>query len=345
MSEPTWAVVLSDLLDGRDLDAEASTWAMEQILGGLATPSQIAGFVVALRSKGATVDEITAFVDTMYRHAAPLAIDGRVVDIVGTGGDGARTVNISTMSAVTIAGAGIRVVKHGNRASSSQSGSADVLESLGVRLDVPVAELGRVLDEVGITFCFAPAFHPSMRFAGPTRKELGVPTVFNILGPLANPARPAAMAVGVSDIAMAPLMAGVFARRGIDALVFRGDDGLDELTTSTTSTVWTVREGEVVEETFDPSRLGIEPAEDGALTGGDADFNADVFRRVISGEKSAVRDAVLLNAAAGIAAFEAAPGLLEDRLATAMARATESIDSGSAARVLEAWIATTAEPI
>jgi anthranilate phosphoribosyltransferase len=249
------------------------------------------------------------------------------------------------MSAVTIAGAGIRVVKHGNRASSSQSGSADVLESLGVRLDVPVADLGRVLDTVGITFCFAPAFHPSMRFAGPTRKELGVPTVFNILGPLANPARPAAMAVGVSDVAMAPLMAGVFAKRGVDALVFRGDDGLDELTTSTTSRVWSVSGGVVTEETFDPARLGIAPAAAGALTGGDADFNADVFRRVIGGEKSPVRDAVLINTAAGIAAFEAGTDSLEDRLARAMERAAESIDSGSAARVLEAWITATAEPI
>ena len=342
---PTWPVVLSTLLAGTDLDTASSAWAMEQILGGEATPSQIAGFVIALRSKGATVDEITAFVETMYRHAAELTVDGRVVDIVGTGGDGARTVNISTMSAVTIAGAGIRVVKHGNRASSSQSGSADVLESLGVRLDVPVTDLGSVLDTVGITFCFAPAFHPSMRFAGPTRKELGVPTVFNILGPLANPARPAAMAVGVSDVAMAPLMAGVFAKRGIDALVFRGDDGLDELTTSTTSRVWTVGGGEVSETSFDPSRLGIAPAAPDALTGGDADFNADVFRRVIAGEKSAVRDAVLLNAAAGIAAFEASTEPLEDRMALAMTRAAESIDSGSAARVLEAWIATTAEPI
>ncbi|HUS20763.1 MAG TPA: anthranilate phosphoribosyltransferase [Aeromicrobium sp.] len=345
MAELTWPAVLSRLLGGSDLSTEASTWAMEQILGGEATPAQIAGFLVALRSKGETVDEITAFVETMYRHAAPMEVEGRVVDIVGTGGDGARTVNISTMAAVTVAGAGIRVVKHGNRASSSQSGSADVLESLGVRLDVPVSDLGKVLDAVGITFCFAPAFHPSMRFAGPTRKELGIPTTFNFLGPLANPARPAAMAVGVSDIAVAPLMAGVFARRGIDALVFRGDDGLDELTTATTSHVWTVAAGDVTEALFDPARLGIEPAGDGALTGGDADFNADVFRRVIGGEKGAVRDAVLLNAAAGIAAFEAAPDSLEDRLAHAWERAIESIDSGSAARVLEAWIAATAEAI
>ena len=345
MAELTWPAVLTRLLGGSDLSTDASTWAMEQILGGEATPAQIAGFLVALRSKGETVDEITAFVETMYRHAAPLEVEGRVVDIVGTGGDGARTVNISTMAAVTIAGAGIRVVKHGNRASSSQSGSADVLESLGVRLDVPVSDLGKVLDAVGITFCFAPAFHPSMRFAGPTRKELGIPTTFNFLGPLANPARPAAMAVGVSDIAVAPLMAGVFARRGIDALVFRGDDGLDELTTATTSHVWTVAAGGVTEESFDPARLGIEPAGDGALTGGDADFNADVFRRVIGGEKGAVRDAVLLNAAAGIAAFEAAPDSLEDRLAHGWERATESIDTGSAARVLEAWIAATAEAI
>lgn len=345
MTDLAWPGVLTTLLRGEHLADATATWAMEQILGGEATPSQIAGFLVALRAKGETVEEITAFVETMYRHAAPLTIDRRVVDIVGTGGDGARTVNISTMAAVTVAGADIPVVKHGNRASSSQSGSADVLEALGVRLDVPVADLAGVLDAVGITFCFAPAFHPSMRFAGPTRKELGIPTTFNFLGPLANPARPGAMAVGVSDPRMGELMAGVLARRGIDALVFRGDDGLDELTTATTSTVWEVAGGEVRTSTVDPRDLGIEATHPDALTGGDAEFNADVFRRVIGGEPGPVREAVVLNAAAGIAAFDAEPGSVPDRLAAALSKARTSIDSGAAARVLESWITQTAEAI
>ncbi|HSI26376.1 MAG TPA: anthranilate phosphoribosyltransferase [Aeromicrobium sp.] len=349
MTDLSWPGILSTLLRGENLPDEAATWAMEQILGGHATPSQIGGFLIALRAKGETVEEITAFVETMYRHAAPLQIDRRVVDIVGTGGDGARTVNISTMAAVTIAGAAVPVVKHGNRASSSESGSADVLEALGVRLDVPVADLAGVLDAVGITFCFAPAFHPSMRFAGPTRKELGIPTTFNFLGPLANPARPGAMAVGVSDLRMGELMAGVLAGRGIDALVFRGDDGLDELTTATTSTVWEVSGGAVRPTSLDPQELGISASEPGALTGGDAEFNADVFRRVIAGEPGPVREAVLLNAAAGIAAFDAASdsaaGSVNDRLAAALTKARTSIDSGSAARVLESWIAHTAEAI
>lgn len=345
MPEPTWSGVLSALVAGTDLDAPMAQWAMAQILAGEATPGQIGGFLTAMRAKGETVEEITALVDAMYRYAEPLTVSGRVVDIVGTGGDGARTVNISTMAAVAIAGTGIRVVKHGNRASTSQAGSADVLESLGVRLDKPVAELPQVLEAVGITFCFAPAFHPSMRFAGPIRKELGIPTTFNFLGPLANPALPSAMAVGVSDARMAPLMAGVLAKRGVDALVFRGDDGLDELSIATTSTVWVVGDGAVLRQTFDPQEVGIEVAAADALAGGDAAFNADVFRRVIGGEKGPIRDAVVLNAAAGIAAFDAEAGTLQERIAAGVEKATESIDSGSASRVLEGWITATAEAI
>ena len=342
MPELTWPAVQSALVAGTDLDAAQAEWAMSQILAGEATPGQIGGFLVGMRAKGETVEEITALVETMYRYAEPLAITGRVVDVVGTGGDGAHTVNISTMAAVTVAATGIPVVKHGNRAATSQSGSADVLEALGVRLDKPVAELPEVLAAAGITFCFAPAFHPSMRFAGPIRKELGIPTTFNFLGPLANPARPGAMAVGVSDPRMAPLMAGVLAQRGVDALVFRGDDGLDELSISTTSSVWVVNKGEVKAESFNPEPLGIAPAAADALAGGDAAFNADIFRRVMEGEAGPVRDAVVLNAAAGIAAYEAMDLPMPVRIAIALDRATKSIDSGSAAAVLDAWIAATA---
>jgi anthranilate phosphoribosyltransferase len=316
---------------------------MEEILSGSATPAQIAGFAVALRAKGETLAEMQGLVDAMYRHAAPMAVEGRAVDIVGTGGDRARTVNISTMSAVVIAGAGVPVVKHGNRAASSASGSADVLEQLGIQLEVPPLKLVEVLKTVGITFCFAPVFHASFRFTAVPRRELGIPTPFNFLGPLVNPARPDAMAVGVADARMAPIMAGVLAARGADALVFRGDDGLDEITTTTTSTVWVgdPATGDVGEQTIDPQRLGIDLSEPGALTGGDAAFNAAVFERVVDGEKSAVRDAVLLNAAAGIAAYDAAEADLHDRLAAGIEKARESIDSGSARRVLDLWATTT----
>ena len=338
-----WPDVLAALVARQDLDAASTSWAMDEILSGNATPAQIAGFAVAMRSKGETLEEMQGLVDAMYRHAEPMTVEGRVVDIVGTGGDRARTVNISTMSAVAIAGAGVRVVKHGNRAASSASGSADVLEQLGVRLDVPPPKLVEVLEKVGITFCFAPVFHASFRFAAVPRRELGIPTPFNFLGPLVNPARPDAMAVGVADARMAPIMAGVLAARGADALVFRGDDGLDEITTTTTSTVWVgdPETGQVSEDVLDPQRLGFDRSEPAALTGGDAAFNAAVFERVVDGEKSAVRDAVMLNAGAGIAAHEGGDGALEDRVAAGVERARESLDSGEARRVLDLWASTT----
>jgi anthranilate phosphoribosyltransferase len=339
----TWPEVLSTLVARQDLDAASATWAMEEILSGNATPAQIAGFAVALRAKGETLAEVQGLVDAMYRHALPFTVEGRVVDIVGTGGDLAKTVNISTMSAVVIAGAGVRVVKHGNRAASSASGAADVLEELGVRLDVPPTRLGDVLDAVGITFCFAPVFHASYRFTAVPRRELGIPTTFNFLGPLVNPAKPAASAVGVADARMGPIMAGVLGARGADAFVFRGEDGLDEITTSTTSRVWIAEgaTGTVVEDTIDPQALGFDYAPVSELTGGDPAFNAKVFERVLGGEQSAVRTAVLLNAGAAIAAHEAAAGDLESRLRAGIERARQSIDTGAATKVLENWARTT----
>ena len=340
MSESlNWPDVLSALVLGEDLDADSTAWAMEEILSGNATSAQIAGFAVALRAKGETLAEVQGLVDSMYRHATPLTVEGRVIDIVGTGGDRAKTVNISTMSAVVIAGAGARVVKHGNRASSSASGSADVLEELGVRLDVPPARIPDVLGEVGITFCFAPVFHASLRFAAVPRRELGIATTFNFLGPLTNPARPKAMAVGVADSRMMPIMAGIFAARGADALVFRGDDGLDEITTTTTTTVWIADGpgGTVSQTTLDPRTFGFELSEPDALKGGDVAFNAQVFGRILDGEKSAVRDAVLLNAASGLVAHEGVDGDLDERMTVAINRAAESIDSGAARRVLDTW--------
>lgn len=344
MSESlNWPDVLSALVLGEDLDADSTAWAMEEILSGNATSAQIAGFAVALRAKGETLAEVQGLVDSMYRHATPLTVEGRVIDIVGTGGDRAKTVNISTMSAVVIAGAGARVVKHGNRASSSASGSADVLEELGVRLDVPPARIASILDQVGITFCFAPVFHSSFRFTAVPRRELGIPTTFNFLGPLTNPARPEAMAVGVADSRMAPIMAGIFAARGADALVFRGDDGLDEITTTTTTTVWIAygSTGEVTQTALDPHSFGLTYSMPDALRGGDVAFNAKAFARILDGEKSAVRDAVLLNAAAGLIAHEGIGGDLDERMTAAIARAAESIDSGKARGVLDAWVMAT----
>ncbi|MDQ3627902.1 MAG: anthranilate phosphoribosyltransferase [Actinomycetota bacterium] len=340
-AQPAWPDVLSALVAGTDLDAGQTAWAMGEILSGQASSAQVAGFAVALRAKGETVDEVEGLVAQMYAHAAPLSIDGRIVDIVGTGGDRSRTVNISTMAAVVMAGSGARVVKHGNRAASSASGAADVLEALGVRLDVPVGSVAAVAQEAGITFCFAPVFHSSLRHAAAARRELGIATTFNFLGPLTNPARPGAQAVGVADARMAPIMAGVLARRGVDALVFRGDDGLDELTTTSTSSVWVVggADGSVTHQQVDAVELGIARATAVDLVGDDAAFNAAVFRRVLEGEQGPVRDAVLLNAAAGLAAHDGGTADLLGRLAAGLATATRSIDSGAALRCLHAWIA------
>lgn len=333
MATHTWPDVLSALVAGENLDRAATAWAMEEILSGGATAAQIAGFAVALRGKGETVAEVEGLVETMYRHAVAVEVEGRVVDIVGTGGDRARTVNISTMSAVAMAGAGAPVVKHGNRAASSASGAADVLEALGVRLDLPAERVADVLPMAGITFCFAPVFHSSLRFAAIPRRELGIATTFNILGPLTNPARPGAMAVGVADPTTAPIVAGVLARRGVDALVFRGDDGFDEITTTTTSSIWVVSGDEtksVHEQSLDPRDLDIAYSDADALRGGDAGYNAEVFRRLLEGETGAVRDAVVLNAAAGLAAHEGATDPLLDRMERAVVRVRESLDSGQA---------------
>lgn len=337
----SWPDVLNALLNGRDLTSAEAAWAMDRIMSGEASDAQIAGFMVALRAKGETVDEVTGLVESMYAHAQPLHIPGPAVDIVGTGGDRARTVNISTMSAIVVAGAGAKVVKHGNRAASSASGASDVLEKLGINLDLPTDRVAKVAEDTGITFCFAAKFHPAMRFAAPARRDLGVPTSFNILGPLTNPARVGASAVGCFDTRMAGLIAGVLARRGSCALVFRGDDGLDELTVTATSQVWVVRDGKVEQESFDPRDVGMELVPIEALRGADAAYNADVARRLLAGETGPVRDAVLLNSAAALVALEGADGPLTERIAAGVVRAAESIDSGAAARTLERWAAAT----
>ncbi|MFI9120942.1 anthranilate phosphoribosyltransferase [Streptomyces bikiniensis] len=334
----SWPVVLDGLLTGRDQSAEDTAWAMDRILRGEATDAQIAGFAVALRAKGETVEEISGLVRTMYEHANTIEVPGPSVDIVGTGGDGAKTVNISTMSAMVVAGTGAKVVKHGNRAASSASGASDVLEKLGVNLELTPRRVAEVAEEAGITFCFAVRFHPALRHVAAARKELGIRTTFNFLGPLTNPARVRAQATGVADARMAPIMAGVLAERGSSALVFRGDDGLDELTTTATSRVWVVRDGSVWEEAFDPRDVGIDLVPVEALRGADASYNADVARRLLAGETGPVRDAVLLNSAAALTALAPGDGTLVEQIRAGIAEAAEAIDSGAARRALERWI-------
>ncbi|MEV5571167.1 anthranilate phosphoribosyltransferase [Spirillospora sp. NPDC052269] len=336
----TWPALLNALLDGVSLSSAETAWAMDQIMSGEATDVQIAGFAVALRAKGETVAEVGGLAEGMMAHATPIRVPGRFADLVGTGGDRAHTVNISTMAAMVAAAAGVKVVKHGNRAASSSCGAADLLEELGVAIDLPPAATARVAEEVGITFCFAPLYHPALRYAARTRRELRTPTVFNFLGPLTNPARPTSQAVGVFHPRMAPVMAGVFAERGCSSLVFRGDDGLDELTTTGTSSVWVVRDGTVTETIFDPADLDIPPARPEDLRGADAAYNGKVARRVLAGEAGPVRDMVLLNAAALIAAYEGAPapGELTGTLGTAFGRAAQAVDSGAASGLLERWV-------
>ena len=342
--EFSWPTVLGPLLRGEDLDAEATAWAMGVIMSGEATSAQIAGFAVALRAKGETVAEVEGLTRAMYAKATPIVVPGRTVDIVGSGGDRAHTVNISTMAAMVVAAAGATVVKHGNRAASSSCGAADLLEELGLRLDLPPADVARLAGEVGITFCFAPLFHPELRHAAGARRELGVPTAFNFLGPLANPARPAAAAVGVADPRMAEVTAGVLADRGVSALVFRGDDGLDELTTTTTSSVWLVRNGTVERTSVDPTELGIAAADPAALRGGAPAFNAQVARAFLGGEPGPVRDAVLLNAAAALVAHASVEEPLLDQLSAALTRATAAVDSGAAQDLVRRWIEASRAP-
>ncbi|WP_028636014.1 anthranilate phosphoribosyltransferase [Nocardioides sp. URHA0032] len=337
----SWPEVLTALVGGSDLSAAQAAWAMGEILAGEATPSQIAGFAVALRAKGETSEEVTGLAAAMLARANPIEVPGRLLDVVGTGGDRSMSVNISTMAAIVAAGAGAKVAKHGNRSASSQSGSADVLEQLGIRLDLPVDRVAEVAEEAGITFCFSAAFHPAMRHAAVPRRELGIATSFNLLGPLTNPTRPAAQAIGCADARVAPVMAGVFARRGVDAWVFRGDDGLDELTTTTTSRLWRVHAGEVSETTVDAAAHGIPRGTAEGLRGGDAAHNAEVVRRLVDGEQGPVRDAVLLNAGAALAVHEAPGADPDEALAAGLERAREAVDSGAARATLDRWVAAT----
>ncbi len=326
--------VLATLVRGEDLDDDTTGAVMAHIMEGDATPAQIAGFLVALRMKGETGEEIAGLVRSMREFATPLHVDGPVVDTCGTGGDRAGTFNVSTISALVAAGAGARVAKHGNRAASGKCGSADLLEAWGVVIDLPPAGVQRCIADVGIGFCFAPTFHPAMRHVMSARRDLGVPTVFNFLGPLTNPAGAAFQTIGVSDAAMAPLMADVLARLGSTrALVFHGSDGLDELTTTGPSTIWDVADGKVETYQFDPAAHGIPRASIEDLRGGDLPVNLQIAGDILDGAKGPARDIVVLGAAAALLAAG-----VQDGWAGALTAAATSLDSGSARRVLNDWV-------
>ena len=341
----TWPEVLGRLLAEFDLSEAEARWAMEQLMSGNASPAQIAGFLVALRAKGPTGPEIAEFVDVMLTHAARVSLDANTVDTCGTGGDHSGSVNISTMAAIAVAATGVPVVKHGNRSASSKSGSADVLEALGIRLQSTPEQVVEAVDQVGIAFLFAPVFHPAMKYAGPVRKELGIPTVFNVLGPLANPAGPRAQVVGVADPALAPRVAVALEQRGTAAFVVRAEDGMDELTTTGNTRIWDCRTPHLTETVLSPADVGLDSAPAGVLDGGDAAENASIAEDALSASPSQagryVRDAVVLNAAAARVCHESVDGadttgLVED-LRAAVALVNAALNAGEGTRVLERW--------
>lgn len=346
-----WGEVLGTLVAGEHLPEDVCRQVMAAIVSGGATEAQIAAFAVALRAKGETAEEVSGLVSAMLDASVPLPIDSQALDVVGTGGDLAHTVNVSTIAALVAAGAGAVVVKHGNRAATSKCGSADVLEALGVRIDLPPAGVAECVGEVGIGFCFAPVFHPAMRYAGSPRRQIGIPTVFNILGPLSNPAQPSASLIGAADARLAPVMAEVLAARNRRAAVVRGADGLDEITIGGYSDIWETTATGVRPARVEPTLLGLPHNDVRDLRGGDAQFNAQVLRDVLDGHTdgplASVREAVLLNAAAALVVWDAACGLgaygvaderFHIRLQRALPVAAESVAGGAARAVLERWI-------
>ena len=351
MADLSWSKILTRLLSGEDLSRLDASWAMRQIMAGEATPSQIGAFMLALRAKGETAEELSGLVDVMLENALLLETGNDALDIVGTGGDLLGTVNISSMASVVAAAAGVPVLKHGSRSASGKTGSSEMLEVLGIRLDLSPQQVSEVFRTAGITFFFAPVFHPAMRHVALIRKELGIPTTFNFLGPLANPAQPIATALGVANPQIAPLMAQELAQRGRTALVFRSLDGLDELSTTETNQIWQVSGGKIEEHSLDARDLGLSRAMREWLIGGDAHHNAQVALKTLSGadfeHSEAIRDVVALNAAAGLAAYELAknPDLanlpLQQRLQNALQKTQSTISSGAAMDQLKKWTAAT----
>ena len=339
MSSLDWAGIIAKVENGIDLLPLEAQSVMREVLEDRADKELLKSFLIALKNKGETPEEVGALVAQMYQFCAPITINERAVDTVGTGGDGAHTINISTTAAIIAAAAGSRVVKHGNRAASSKSGAGDLLEALGVAINLDGAKVAQTVSELGIGFCFAPIFHPAMRFAAPARKELATATVFNILGPLANPAKPKAAAIGVANERMHLVMAQVLAERGVEGFVFRGDDGLDEITLATTTSILTIGNGEISSDRIDARDFSLANAPISALVGGDAQENARITKAIFAGERGAPRDAVLLNAAAAIAAFDGEFELsIHERLSKSLKKATESVDSGKANSLLGEWV-------
>ncbi|MFD8727737.1 anthranilate phosphoribosyltransferase [Streptomyces sp. NPDC059611] len=342
MPEPrTWPRLLSTLLTRADLSADDTAWAMRQVMDDAAEPAQLAGFLVALRAKGESAGELRGLLDALMERIIPLPVDGtQVLDIVGTGGDGAHTINVSTMAAIVVAATGIPVVKHGGRSISSKAGSADVLEALGLPLDLTPDAVARCVNDVGIGFTFAPRFHHGLRHAVPVRKALGIPTAINYLAPLTNPASPGTTLVGCSNRALAPVLAQVLADRGTRALVVRGDDGLDEITTTAPTSAWIAAADGVHEVVLDTADFGLERATADGLAGGDAHYNATAVHRVLGGERGPARDAVLANAAGALAAHRGLDrdGDLHAAFADALTTVSAAIDSDRAAATLEQWL-------
>lgn len=344
VSAPTWEMILATLATKTELSSTNIEWAMNEILEGRSSIEDVKNFLLALKEKGETANEVNSLVNAMYRKATLIDIPDRAVDIVGTGGDGFNTINISTTAAIITTAAGARTIKHGNRAATSKSGAADLLERLGIDINLGATEVAECVRKIGIGFAFAPVFHPAMKNAAPARKELGVPTIFNILGPLANPARPQCVAIGVARPELLRTVAEVLAQRGCEGFVFRGDDGLDEVSLSTTSTVLIINEGVIREEKFDTREIGLERFPLIALKGGTPEENADITRGVFAGEQGAYREAVLVNAAAAIAAFKGDFHLAVDQqFANGYVLAKQAVDSGAALQLVERWAALTKE--
>lgn len=347
-SSITWPLILGKLVSGSDLNRAEAAWALYEIMTGKTQAGVIETFLVSLRHKGESVEELSGLVDAMLTNSLKLETGPDAVDIVGTGGDLLGTVNISSMASILTAASGVPVLKHGSRSASGKTGSAEMLEALGIRLDLTPAQVTQVFKESGISFFFAQVFHPAMRFVAPIRKLLAIPTTFNFLGPLANPAQPIATSLGVANRSIAPLMASELAARGRTALVFRGNDGLDELSTTSNNEIWQVSGGVVSPSELNPTKLGLARAQTSQLIGGDAAENAQVARDLFAGKTSgqlgAVRDIVLLNAAGGVVSYEMAKDYskadvdLGIRFEDALQKVTLALDSGSAESKLGEWI-------
>jgi anthranilate phosphoribosyltransferase len=339
MNTPSWESINSSLSELVDLSRAESTWAMNQIMSGETDQAVIKNFLLAMNEKAPTAQEVSGLVDAMLENAAALNISNDAIDIVGTGGDKFGTVNISTASAIVVAAMGIPVIKHGNRAASSKSGSADVLEAFGLNLNLTPSQVGECFEENKITFCFAPVFHPAMKHAAQVRKELNVPTVFNILGPLANPAQPKAQATGVANAQMAPLMAEVFSQRGTRAIVMRGKDGLDEMSISQDTHIWDVRSEKIIEQNFELASIGLKPIDISGLLGGDASENAQILKSALAGESNqAITTAISLNAAAALVAYQNPEGSFNEAMGDSFEQAKAVLHSGAALTLLENWV-------